>query len=102
PDTPGQSLVESLKTYLHDKHMLLLLDNFEQVLDAAPLVAQLLADTATLKILVTSRESLHLYGEKNFPVPPLALSDHTHPASLKEFDKYEAIDLFVQRAMLMN
>ncbi len=66
-------LIESLKAALHDKDMLLLLDNFEQVLEAAPQLAELLAGCPKLKLLITSREVLHLYGEHEFGVPPLAL-----------------------------
>ena len=55
---------------------MLVLDNFEQVVTAAPLVAELLTACRRLKALVTSRATLHLYGEHEFPVPPLALPDH--------------------------
>ena len=55
--------------------MLLILDNFEQVTAAAPTVAQLLQDCPRLKLLVTSREALHLRGEHLFPVPPLSLPE---------------------------
>ena len=55
--------------------MLLLLDNFEHVMQAAPMVAEFLAMGPNLKILVTSRAALHVYGEHEFPVPPLALPD---------------------------
>src|SRR5205823_3765278 len=68
-------LLESVKAYLREKQMLLLLDNFEQVLEAAPLVAELLATAPRLKVLVTSRAALHLRGEHEFAVPPLALPD---------------------------
>jgi predicted ATPase len=71
----GQPLLERLRSYLHDKALLLLLDNFEQVADAASLLAELLAGCPLLKIVVTSRASLHLRGEKEFPVSPLALPD---------------------------
>ena len=63
-----------------------MLDNFEQVLDAAPLVAELLAAAPELKVLVTSREVLHLYGEHEYAVPPLALPDLTPPAAARAAD----------------
>ncbi|MDR8390807.1 tetratricopeptide repeat protein [Aliifodinibius sp. S!AR15-10] len=83
---------------LHDKQALLLLDNFEHVISSAPLVSELLLHCPKLKILVTSREPLHISGEYEFPVEPL-----THPNLNASFTKesllkYEAIDLFVQRA----
>ncbi len=66
---------ESLKEFLHNKELLLLLDNFEQVVEAAPLVGKLLATCAALKVLATSRSVLRVYGEREFPVPPLKLLD---------------------------
>jgi transcriptional regulator with XRE-family HTH domain len=62
-----------LKSFVQTRELLLLLDNFEQVLDAAPLVAELLAAAPQLKVLVTSRAALHLSGEHEYAVPPLAL-----------------------------
>jgi class 3 adenylate cyclase len=74
-ESGAQPLLERLKNYLHDKRMLLLLDNFEHLLDAAPLVAALLAATSQLKVLATSRERLRLRGEQEVAVLPLALPD---------------------------
>ncbi len=76
-----QALLEILQNFLHDRQLLLVLDNFEQVAKAAPLVATLLAECPRLKLLVTSRATLHLYGEYEFPVPPLALPDVNHLAA---------------------
>ncbi len=72
-EASGQPLLESLKDHLRARQQLLLLDNFEQVLDAAPQVAELVAACPQLKLLITSREVLHLYGERDVLVPPLAL-----------------------------
>ncbi len=69
----GQPLIERLTEYLRGKQLLLLLDNFEQVVDAARLLGALLAAAPQLKALVTSREPLHLSGEHEYAVPPLAL-----------------------------
>ena len=91
-------LIERLKRYLHHKQTLLVLDNFEQVADAAPLVAELLAAAPKLKILVTSREALHLYGEHEYAVPPLALPDLTRLPPLARLSQYEAVRLFIERA----
>src|SRR5215204_2442491 len=74
-ESAEQSLIESLKNYLRDKHLLLVLDNFEQVLDGAPLVGELLGACPNLKVLATSRIPLRLYGEQEYPVPPLSLPD---------------------------
>ena len=74
----GQSPLEILKQNLQDSlraPMLLLLDNFEHLVEAAATVAELLAMGPNLQILVTSRAALHVYGEHEFPVPPLALPD---------------------------
>src|SRR3990172_7701870 len=98
-ESSGQPLVSSLKDYLRSKHMLLVLDSFEQVTSAAPLVAELLAECPRLKILVTSRAPLRLRGEREFAVPPLTLPASTRPLSIAELSHYEAITLFVQRAL---
>jgi predicted ATPase len=74
----GQSPLEILKENLQDSRrapLLLLLDNFEHLIQAASTVAELLATAPNLKIMVTSRAALHVYGEHEFPVPPLALPD---------------------------
>jgi len=94
----GQPLQERLKDYLGDKQILLLLDNFEQVIDAAPLVADLLATASQLKVLATSRETLHLRGEKEVAVLPLPLPDPTHLPPLERLSQYAAVVLFIQRA----
>ncbi|MGD0404845.1 MAG: protein kinase [Candidatus Acidiferrales bacterium] len=97
----GQSPLEVLKKNLRDSSgapMLLLLDNFEHLIQASPVVAELLATAPNLKILVTSRAALHVYGEHEFPVPPLALPDSKSMPSLEALSKCPAIALFVQRA----
>src|SRR5207247_1934889 len=74
-ESGGTSLLVSLKEHLRSQQVLLLLDNFEQVLDAALRVPDLLAAAPRLKILVTSRAVLHVRGEYEFQVPPLELPD---------------------------
>ena len=101
-DKAGQAPLEGLKDTLRDAQMLLLLDNFEQVVAAALAVAELLQDCPGLKILVTSREVLHLSGEFEFAVPPLALPALTplpNPAALAQ---YAAVALFLQRAQAVQ
>jgi predicted ATPase len=79
--------------------MLLLLDNFEHLIEAASLVAELLASGPNLKILVTSRAALHVYGEHEFPVPPLGLPDSRSTPTVEVLSKCPAVALFVQRAI---
>src|SRR5437660_10922940 len=74
-ETPARPLLDLLKASLGYKHLLLLLDNFEQVLAAAPHLTDLLTSCPYLTILVTSRATLHVGGEQEFPVPPLTLPD---------------------------
>lgn len=97
-ETSGKALINILTFYLHHKQLLLLLDNFEQVIEAAPVVIDLLSECSELKILVTSREPLHVYGEQEFPVPPLALPDPDYYESRQALASNEAVELFCQRA----
>src|SRR5205807_2069013 len=97
----SQSPLEILKKNLQDSlraPMLLLLDNFEHLIQAAPTVAELLAMGPNLKIMVTSRAALHVYGEHEFPVPPLAMPDSFAKPSVEALSQYPAVALFVQRA----
>ena len=97
-ESAEQPLIEPLKRYLHDRNLLLIVDNFEQVLEGAPVVGELVGACPKLKVLATSRIPLRLYAEKEYPVPPLALPDPktlSHPEILT---KYEAVRLFVERA----
>ena len=89
---------ELLEGYLRDRQTLLLLDNLEQVIEAAPVVERLLSSAPNLKILATSRIPLGLYGEYEFPVPPLSLPDPDSLPPLEHLTEYEAIRLFVERA----
>ncbi len=98
----GQSLLERLKDYLRGKAMLLFVDNFEHVLAAAPLLAELLEASPWLKVLLTSRTVLHLYGEHEFAVPPLALPDPRRLPPLDVLAQTPAVALFVQRAQAVK
>ena len=71
---------------------------FEHLLPATPIVAELLTTAPRVKMLVTSRAPLHIYGEREFPVPPLALPDLHSPASVEALAKNPAIALFLERA----
>src|SRR2546427_5173193 len=101
-DVEERSLFESLKAFLQDKHLLLLLDNFEQVLEAAPALVELLLACPSSKILVTSRAVLHVEGEYEFSVPPLSLPDPHHLPGHEELAQYAAVALFVQRAQMVK
>ncbi|MEO8751708.1 MAG: tetratricopeptide repeat protein [Casimicrobiaceae bacterium] len=98
----GRPLRECLLDHLRTKQMLLVLDNFEQVIDAAPLVSELLTAAPQLKVLATSRELLHLSGETDFPVPPLSVPDPNRLPPLPQFTQYEGVALFVERAAAMK
>jgi len=91
---------EQVKVALRNRHLLLFLDNFEQVLKAAPQLPELLAECLHLKILVTSRARLHVHGEHEFPVPPLALPDLTIPADSDTLLQNAAVTLFLHRAQV--
>jgi predicted ATPase len=98
----GQSPLETLRKNLQDSWrapMLFLLDNFEHLVQAAPTVAELLVMGPNLKILVTSRAALHVYGEHEFPVPPLALPVPRSTLSVEVLSQYPAVELFLQRAV---
>jgi predicted ATPase/class 3 adenylate cyclase len=97
-ETGERSLKEGLETYLRDKELLLLLDNFEQVLDAGRLVGELLSECPRLKVLATSRSVLRVYGEQEYPVGPLKLPDHKRLPSIERLTQYEAVRLFIERA----
>jgi predicted ATPase/class 3 adenylate cyclase len=94
----SKPLLHTLKDYLRDKHMLLVLDNFEQVTAAAPVVAELLAAAPKLRALVSSRAALRVYGEREFLVPPLRLPNLGQLPSLEQLTQYEAVRLFIERA----
>ncbi len=97
-ESGGQAITESLIEALRDKQLLLVLDNFEQVVKGAPLIAQLLETCPRLKILVTSRRKLRVRGEKELPIPPLEVPAETGRISVEQLAHYAAVDLFVQRA----
>ena len=96
PDVP---LIKRMAGALRRKNLLLVLDNFEQLVEAASQVYQLLSTTPNVKMLVTSRVPLHITGEHQFTVPPLALPQNTsNGEAIQELLEYPAIRLFVERA----
>jgi predicted ATPase/DNA-binding CsgD family transcriptional regulator len=99
-EQPAESLVDTLKRVLAERELLLLLDNYEHVVKAAPFVTSLLAAAPRLKVLVTSRESLRLAGEQEYLVPPLSLPD-VEATSVQQLNASEAGLLFVRRAQMV-
>jgi len=92
----GRPLLENIKDYLRDKKLLLVLDNFEQLISAAPVVANLLVAAPQLKVITSSRIALKLQGEREYPVPPLEVPQRE--LTLEELAGYESVRLFVERA----
>ena len=98
----SQPLFQNLKDYLRDKNILLLLDNFEQLIPAAPVVADLLSAAPLLKVLITSRIRLNLRGEHELPILPLDTPDVSGTASLENLAQNESVKLFVERAQAVQ
>jgi predicted ATPase/DNA-binding SARP family transcriptional activator len=96
------TLLEILKFNLRDKHLLLVLDNFEHVVQAAPEVSALLTSLSQLKVLVTSRALLHVTGEHNYPVLPMHLPDAEVALNAQRLAQNEAVQLFVDRAVAVK
>jgi predicted ATPase/class 3 adenylate cyclase len=101
-DQPQWPIVEQLKVHVERREILLVLDNFEHLLPATPLVEDLLRTAPSLSILATSRAVLNLYGAQEFPVAPLALPQPGTAAVMPELTSYEAVALFVERARAVN
>jgi predicted ATPase len=97
-EEPGKTPVEVVTAELRDRRLLLVLDNFEQVLDAAPAVAELLRGVRRLEVLVTSRAPLRVAGEQTYHVAPLPLPDHQLTRDPAALERNEAVQLFVSRA----
>jgi len=101
-EASGQLLLASLKGFLRDKQLLLVLDNFEQVVAAAPLLAELLAAAPGVKSFITSRSPLHVSGEREYPVPPLAVPKLPPVPPLGRLRQYEGVHLFIERAQAVK
>ncbi len=104
-ETGGRSFPELLKEYLREREpssVLILLDNMEHILAASPVVVELIESSRSLKVLITSRAPLRVYGEHEFPVPPLALPAPGQMKSLSALEENPAITLFAQRAQAVK
>lgn len=95
---PGVPAVESLMDALEERDLLLILDNFEHLLGAAPVIAHLLDHCRRVRALVTSRVRLHLSREHEHEVPPLSVPDPKDVLDVQQLAQYEAVALFVERA----
>ena len=101
-DQPDRPTIHALKDHLRDRQLLLLLDNFEHLLVAGNVVKDLLIDAPRVKVVITSRSVLNLYGEQDFPVAPLGLPDSRAWSHLSQPEEYGAIQLFIERAQAAN
>jgi predicted ATPase/class 3 adenylate cyclase len=99
---PGAASVDRLAEHFGERAFLLILDNFEQVDAAAPLVGDLLARAPRLSVLATSRSPLRVYGEREYPVPPMGLPDPRHLPELEQFTQFESVALFIERAVAVR
>ena len=98
PQRGGRSVVDRLIDHIGERRILLVLDNFEQVTDAAPSVQALLLACPNLSIMTSSRSMLRVSGEQEYPVPPLGLPDPAHLPPLTQLSQFEAVALFIERA----
>jgi predicted ATPase len=101
-EAPGQSIGERLLGYLRERQFLLVLDNVEQVVSAAPLATQALESAPRLTLLVTSREPLRLRTEQVVPIQPLALPDPRHLPDLETLAQVPSVALFLERARVVD
>ena len=99
---PAGKAMDRLAEQIAGKHLLLVLDNFEQVIDAAAEVSELLVRAPSINVLVTSRSPLRVYGEHEYPVPPLSLPDPDHLPDVEAMSQYASVALFIERAMAIH
>jgi predicted ATPase/DNA-binding SARP family transcriptional activator len=97
-----QPALDAVKAFIADKRLLMVLDNFEQVRDAAPDIAELLTSSPGLQLMATSRAPLRIRGEREYPIPPLALPDDRDDDIAEHATHYAAVRLFVERAQAVQ
>ena len=100
-DSTGRPPQQVLVDHLRDRQALLVLDNFEQILAAAPFVGEILKASPRTKVLTSSRAALRVYGEQEFPVPPLGVPDPAN-FTLESLSQFEAVKLFIDRAVAVK
>src|SRR6266496_4666373 len=102
PESPNRAAIDLLTDYFQSKHLLLILDNCEYLIDAcAKFVSQLLQTCPQLSIIVTSREALNIDGELAWIVPSLRIPTFPSPSVISDLDQYDAVQLFVERASMI-
>ncbi|MGC2238170.1 MAG: protein kinase [Pyrinomonadaceae bacterium] len=101
-DAGGKSLTDTLKDFLRTKQILLVIDNFEQILSAAPVLNELLAASPRSKMLITSRALLRLGTEREFVVPPLDVPSDIEQLSADDLLRCESVRLFTKRAQAVK
>lgn len=102
-EQPGKLPLDLLKEYLLDKQTLIVLDNCEHLIEGSSRVANALLNASPgLKILASSREALGVRGELSYPVPSLSLPDPKHLPEMETLSQYEAVRLFIDRALLVS
>jgi len=87
-----------LLDHVKERQLLFVLDNFEQLLAAAPAIAEVLQQGPQVKVIVSSRSPLRVYGEQEYAVPPLGVPDPSGPMTLEALSQYESVKLFIERA----
>jgi len=102
PEVAGRAILEAVQERLRDQELLLVVDNFEQVAEAGPMLEQLLTAAPKLKVLVTSRVVLSLRGEQAYVVPPLELPDPERLPDVRTLGRFEAVRLFTERALAVR
>ena len=101
-EQPGKTPLQLLEEYLHERKTLVVLDNCEHLIEASAKVANTLLNAApSLKVLASSREALGVKGELSYPVPSLSLPDPKHLPAIEQLSQYEAVRLFIDRALLV-
>ena len=98
----SQPFIEQIKSYFVHKHILMIFDNFEHVISARKIIGELITHSPGLKILVTSREPLHIYGEQEYSIPPLDLPEPQDYFNIEKLAGIPSVSLFVQRASSYN
>lgn len=102
PEIEGLSTLDTIKSTLKNKRILIILDNFEQIIDSVPVLVDLLSTAANLSLLVTSRQPLKVYGEYLFNVPSLEIPDMNSCDTVELLEKQPAVSLFLARAQAIK